>query len=94
MVRLVALFALTFPSVSVATVPQQPLATGKPAAIRVAAKAALRCGIAAVRTEPTFRRKGYVSLYANKIQPDFNRAADCMSHWVSANSKRLGLSNT
>ena len=88
--RTLVLFTLAVPS-AVAASPQAPLATGTPASIRVAIRAAHRCGISKVHTQPTVGRKGNVSLYSDIDPPDYLRAYDCVRSWVLANSKKLRI---
>lgn len=85
------LLAVAIPSAGTTTAPQAPLASGSPASIRIAIKAAHRCGITKVRTQPASGGGGKVSLYSNIDPPDYLKAYKCVEEWVSANSKRLRL---
>ena len=71
---------------AVATAPQMPIATGTIEAILPVIRAANKCGVIAVRLEPS--RKGHVSLFDNGSDLG---ALNCAGRWVERNAKRLGL---
>ena len=70
-----------------ATPPQMPIATGTIEAILPVIRAANKCGLIAVRLEPS--RKGHVSLFADGS--DDLLALNCAGRWAERNAKRLGL---
>jgi hypothetical protein len=70
-------------------VPQRPLATGNIDSILSVIKAANRCGIVSVRTEPG-RAHGAVRLFVNE-DPKQRSAFDCADIWIQQNAKWLHL---